>query len=57
MRSHGSLEDGEGTGGELIFFELGNLVLAKLELLLDVLDILMSSRRWERGRKKDGFRD
>lgn len=37
VRPHGSLEDGEGAGGELVLFELGNLVLAKLTLL-DVSD-------------------
>lgn len=30
VRSHGSLEDGEGAGRELVLFELGNLVLAKV---------------------------
>lgn len=58
VRSDGSLEDGEGTGRELVLFELGNLVLAKVGTVRMYIRYLMSRRRWERGReRKDGFRD
>lgn len=40
MRPHGRLEDGKGTGRELILFELRNLVLASR--MLDMLDTIDS---------------
>lgn len=52
VRSDGSLEDGEGARRELELFELCNLVLAKVEIIRCIFDILMIHGRWERGREK-----
>jgi hypothetical protein len=53
VRSHGRLEDGKGTGRELILFELCNLVLARLGFIVRYSDS-GQSKSGGRGAKEVG---
>lgn len=51
MRANSGLEDGKWAGGELVFFEEGNFVLARLEQCISMptsLDYCTASERARR---------